>query len=90
MDGTGADLLQYGACAVSAAGINGAYVDLAITRTFTNGSGGTIVIKEAGLVLQDLWGLASSESFMVAHDAANQTVDDGEICVVVYTIRVSL
>ena len=90
VDGTGANLMQYGACAVSAAGINGSYVDLPITRTFTNASGGTIVIKEAGLAFQDLWGLASSESFLVAHDAADQTVDDGEICVVVYTIRVSL
>ena len=88
--GSGSGELQHGATAVSAADINGSYVDLAITRTFTNGSGGSIVIKEAGLVFQDLWGLASSESFMVAHDAADQTVDDGEICVVVYTIRVSL
>jgi len=89
-DGSDPTQLQYGACAVSAADINGSYVDLPITRTFTNASGDTIVIKEAGLAFQDLWGLASSESFLVAHDAADQTVDDGEICVVVYTIRVSL
>jgi hypothetical protein len=89
-DGSSAGQLQHGACAVSAADINGSYVDLPITRTFTNASGGQIVIKEAGLAFQDLWGLASSESFLVAHDAADQTVDDGEICVVVYTIRVTL
>lgn len=48
--GTGSGELNYGATTVDALVEDGNKISRKLTRTFTNGSGGTIVVKECGLM----------------------------------------
>lgn len=61
--GIAAGQLQYGASSVSAVTIDGAnqYVD--VSRTFTNGSGGVVTVREVGLVA-----MASPSFFLIIRD----------------------
>lgn len=51
-EGTGAGQLVHGRTTVGVAAVVGANVDLEVTRTFTNGSGDTITVKEAGIYIK--------------------------------------
>ena len=51
--GTTAGTMFYNACTVSAASATATDVTFRVTRTFTNQSGGTITVKEIGLVSQN-------------------------------------
>ena len=48
--GTSANQLQYQATSVGAAAVVGSNVDRVVMRIFVNGSGGTITLKEIGIV----------------------------------------
>ena len=48
--GTSANQLQYQATSVGAAAVVGSNVDMVIMCIFDNGSGGTITLKEIGIV----------------------------------------
>jgi len=47
--GTGAGQLSYGATSYTTATVSDGNVDLIFTRTFVNGSGGTVTVQEIGL-----------------------------------------
>jgi len=87
--GTGAGQLQWASCGVGGAGIAGANVDSVIIRTFINGSGGSITVREIGLMTT--WASGTTQyNFLIAHDAVNQAVADGEVAVVAYTMRTTV
>jgi hypothetical protein len=87
--GNGANQLQYGSCMVSAAGIVGANIDLVIARIFANGSGGSITLKEIGLIIAN-WYNNTVGYFLAARDAVNQTINNGEIALISYDIRTTV
>jgi hypothetical protein len=86
--GSAATQLQHGATACSAGNINGANVDMVISRMFINGSGGTITLKEIGLYLKNA--LQTTWVFLLIHDAVNQTINNGEVALVSYDIRTTV
>jgi len=51
-EGSGATQMTHGAVTVNTTGVVGANVDLLITRSFTNNSGGAITVKEAGFYVE--------------------------------------
>jgi len=51
-EGSAAGQLQYGLCAFNAPVEEGGAVDLYLTRTFVNNSGGNVTIKEMGFYMQ--------------------------------------
>lgn len=84
--GSTANKLQYGACAVNAAGIVGANVDLVITRIFINGSGGAITLREIGLANY----YTATLYFLFTHDAVNQAIANTEVALVSYDFRTTV
>jgi hypothetical protein len=85
--GISAGQLYHGATSVSGATVAGSNVDMTILRLLGNSSGGTIIIREIGLKTR-LWVSSSTQyHFLVAHDAVNQTVNNGETAVIMYTLR---
>ena len=91
-NGVGAGKMTYGACGVCSAAVVGSNVDLTITRAFSNSSGGTITIREITLVGDCTQGISMSTyyHFLLARDAVNQAVTNGQSCVVTYTIRTTV
>jgi hypothetical protein len=79
--------LQHGATACSAANINGANVDMVISRIFINGSGGTITLKEIGIYPKNA---IQTNVFLLIHDAVNQTINNGEVALVSYDMRTTV
>lgn len=88
--GSSAGQLQYGDCGVSGAGVVGSNVDMVIARTFVNGSGGDITIREVGLYVEDQFGQTTGYYFCLARDLVNQTVSNGYVAVVSYTVRTTV
>jgi hypothetical protein len=86
--GSAATQLQHGATACSAANINGANVDIVISRIFINASGGTITLKEIGLYLKNA--IQVTYVFLLMHDAVNQTINNGEVALVSYDLRTTV
>lgn len=87
--GVGAGQLQYQATSMGAAAVVGANVDSVITRVFVNTSGGSITIREIGLVAY--WRYDSGTSyFTFTRDAVNQAVANLEVAVVGYIIRTTV
>jgi len=84
--GSAGTQLNYNPTSVGAASVVGANVDLTIVRTFNNGSGGTITLKEIGLALY----LSASLYFLATHDAVNQAILNTEVAVVSYTMRTTV
>ncbi len=88
--GVGAGQLQWNACGVGGAAIAGANVDMCIIRTFTNGSGLSITAREIGLTTSNCSGYITQKYFLLAHDAVNQAIADGETAAVAYTLRTTV
>ena len=84
--GSAATQLNYNATSVGATSIVGANVDMTIIRTFNNGSGATITLKEIGLVMEFYPGYY----YLVAHDAVNQAILNTEVAIVSYTMRTTV
>jgi hypothetical protein len=74
--GTGAGQLQYGGNSV-VVNTTATKSQMSITRTFTNGSGASITVKEVGLYLLNYNGTGESY-FCVIRSLNNFTVPDGE------------
>lgn len=83
--GVGAGQMQYGACSVQSAAVNGASMEMNITRAFVNGSGGAITVREVGLVVDTIGFM-----FLVLRDAVNDTVNDGQTYTVTYTLQTTV
>jgi hypothetical protein len=90
--GSGANQMLYGATSVGGAGVNGANVDTVISRIVVNGSGGSITLKEVGMAIciTTNGSLNTQTYFLIAHDAVNQAVANGEIALVSYDIRTTV
>ena len=88
--GTSAGQLSYQATAVGSAGVVGANVDTIIARVVVNSSGGAITLKEIGMATTVLDSSVTQCFFLIAHDAVNQTINNGEIAVISYDIRTTV
>ena len=88
--GSGAGLLQYGATSVAQAAVVGANVDMVFSRIFVNASGGSITLREAGLIVRHALIGTTGYYFLVIRDAVNQEVADTYIAVVTYTLRTTV
>jgi len=85
--GSGAGELNYGAQSKTTTAEVGANVDFIITRTFTNGSGNTINVTEAGLQTR----YDSTRFALSIHDTFEAVaVDNGQVLTVTYTIRTTV
>ena len=88
--GSGAGQLQYGATSVANAAVVGANVDIVISRIFVNASGGSITLREAGLIVRHALIGTTGYYFLVIHDAVNQAIANTYIAVVTYTLRTTV
>jgi len=62
----------------------GLNIDLDISRTFLNETGGTITIKEIGIIT---WGYEDYYHLILRDVVEDEAVDDAETLTVVYTLR---
>jgi len=86
--GNAASQLQYASTSVGGAGLNGANVDMIISRMFVNGSGGTVTLKEIGVYVKSAG--PSVYTFLFMRDAVNQTINNGEVALVSYDMRTTV
>ena len=87
--GTGAGELSYGEQAFTDAVEVGANVDLLLTRSFTNGSGGIISPTEAGVIVNT--SLNHAYRALIVRDTFSAVaVGNGEIVTVSYTFRTTV
>ena len=63
---------------------------MVIMCIFDNGSGGTITLKEIGIVWYGYGDGVTLRTFLITHDAVNQAINNGEIAVVSYDIRTTV
>ena len=85
--GVGAGELSYGAQSKTTTAVVAPNVDFILTRTFNNGSGGTINVTEAGIycIAYAAW------YFMILHDVfAAVEVANGQTLTVTYTFRTTV
>jgi len=85
--GTGAGQLQYGACSVGSPYEEAGYLKMKIERTFTNGSGGSITVKEIGLMA-----VVPGTYALIARDVLSTptTIPDGGTQTVRYIISMAV
>lgn len=83
--GSGAGQLNYGAHSKVTSAINGSQVNLAIIRTFANGSGATINVTELG-IYHDCADNVSSHVYCLVRDLITSVpVPNGKVLTVTYT-----
>ena len=84
--GGAAGYILYGTQAMSAPATDATTTSFAITRVFSNGSGGSIVVREIGLISR------YSPYYLFARDVLSSavTVADGEELTVNYTIQINV
>jgi hypothetical protein len=80
--GTAATQLSYGATAVSAATVSGTSTILAIIRSYTNGSGGAITVKEIGWVTETY----NAKYNLMLRDSVDQAIADAATSTLTLTI----
>ena len=85
-DGAGAaGKLNYQATAVVAPHVDGASVDLHVSRTFRNETGVTITVKEIGIIIKNT---DDVKYHLILRDVvSDEDVLDGETLTVIYTLR---
>lgn len=64
----------------------GANVDLVLSRTFTNNSGGNIIIEEVGIYIE--WD--NTDQHMILRDLHNLTINDGDSRVIEIRLRTTV
>lgn len=82
--GTGAGQLQYGVTIVGSYRIEGTSVKILIQRAFTNGSGGSITVRESTLVAT--WYVSAITYFLIIHEAENQAIADAQTGTLFYDL----
>ncbi len=88
--GVGAGQMQYSATSFGAPTEDGTTSHFTVTRDFANNSGGSITVREIGLINQFRdWGNAI-RYFLTIRDAVNITVPDGETLTVNYRIQATV
>jgi len=84
--GTSANQLSYGAVAIDATtSVSGSSAFFAVSRSFTNGSGGNITVQEVGLM-----SYGTSYYMLLDRSLSSQTITNGNIgtCAYKFTITV--
>jgi hypothetical protein len=83
--GVGAGQLDYGPMSYVYPQVNGGYCDLVLIRSFYNGSGDSVTVKEFGC-----YAVNHSYTFMMMRDVegSGKTVANGDTMVVQYTLRI--
>jgi len=81
--GAGATQMEHGATSVGDPSEAAGTVSFSITRAFVNNSGGTIVVKEVGLIIEthNTW------YFLLLKDAVSDSVAHGQTYTVTYTLQ---
>lgn len=90
-EGTGAGKITHGAVLFVATAVVGANVDLVVKRAFTNNTGSTITVKEAGIYSK--WEHAPNKYYhCIVRDVLGAGVDVPDKCslTVIYTIRTTV
>lgn len=82
--GTGSGQLSHAATVVSAARVEGTSGKLLISRTFTNSSGGSITVRESGLIMAIL--NTAQKNVLIIHEAENQAIGNGTSGTLYYDI----
>lgn len=83
-----ADKINYQAVTLIDARVVGANIDLDISRTFLNETGGPLTIKEIGVICKNV---SATKYHMLLRDVvADELVADGETLTVVYTLRTTV
>lgn len=89
--GTGAGQLDYGAHSRTAAAVVGSNVDYIISRSFYNGSGGTIVINEIGLICYTKDSAGTERLFLLIRDVITPiAVYNTQTVTAQYTLRTTV
>ncbi|GAH83419.1 unnamed protein product, partial [marine sediment metagenome] len=87
-DGAGGGQLSYQAVLLVAPHVDGANVDLHISRPFLNESGGTITVKEIGIIIRNS---TDAKYHLILRDVvADEDVDDDFTLTVIYTLRTTV
>ena len=84
--GVGVGEMQYSAVTFGAPASDGVTAHFTVTRDFSNNSGGSITVREIGLVCR-LGTLSGTTYFLTIRDAVNIAVPDGETLTVNYRIQ---
>lgn len=89
--GVGAGQLSYGATSIGLVTVSGDDTYVLIPRSFTNGSGSSIDVKEIGCYCRSEEQGGTNRYFMVWRDvlAATEAVANGQTIAVTYTLKVS-
>jgi hypothetical protein len=83
-----ADKLKYGAVTFTAPAVVEANIDMVIVRTFINDSGGTITVKEIGIICKNT---TDTKYHLLLRDVvADEAVLDGYTLTVTYTLRTTV
>lgn len=90
--GVGAGQLSYGACGTVEAIVVGSNVDMTLTRSWLNGSGGVITVNEIGVYVSSQDSAAAQRFFCIVRDvlAAGDAIPNGSTYTVVYTLRTTV
>lgn len=89
--GTGAGQLQYSDQTVEAISQSGNTVSFRISRSFTNGSGSSVTVAEAGIMAKVLAADGVTHSFLIMRDVISpeRSIPDGATLTIRYTIQVT-
>ena len=88
--GTGAGQLQYSAVSFGAPTCDGATSEFSITRSFANGSAGTVTVKEVGLVGYGYDYTATARNFLFIRDIMDLAVLTTQTLSLNYLIRAAI
>lgn len=89
--GVGAGQLQYGTMTFGAVAVVGVNVDLELQRTFTNGSGATITVREVGIYVYQNDPSETAATHMICRDVITAVgVPDKCALTVYYTLRTTV
>ena len=87
-EGAGGGQLSYQAVTIVDAREVGPNVDLDVSRVFQNDSGGTITVKEIGVIVKNT---TDTKYHLILRDVvADEPVDDAEALTVVYVLRTTV
>jgi len=88
--GTGAGQLQYSAVSFGAPTCDGNTAEFSITRSFANGSAGTVTVKEVGLVVLAYDFVGTGYYFLTIRDIMNLAVLTTQTLSLNYLIRAAI
>jgi hypothetical protein len=85
--GTGGGQLSYGAMTIGDPAVVGANVDMVLSRVLSNGSGGTITVRETGLIVY-----GNAYKMLIVRDvlASPEAVNNGQAITIEYTLRTTV